>query len=85
MASGRTRTVKHQLSTAAKLLAPPAAPTASKRQKARRAKKARKSAARAPAPDAEAADAALAGYWRASVTGKAAAVAKAAAVKALGL
>ena len=87
MPSGHSRLLKHQLATASSLLAPqpPSAP-ATKRssRRASRKKKGRAAPAVAAAP-APPKDEALAGYWRASIDGKAAQAANEAARRALGL
>ena len=85
MPSGRSRIIKHQLATASSLLAPKPASAPAKRSSRRAPRKKKGRAVPLAAVPAPSKDEALAGYWRASIDGKAAQVAKEVARRALGL
>ena len=78
---GRARSLKRSLATAAALLAPAPTVAAPSKRKKKKRRAAAASAPRRPPPG----PVDVAGYYSASVHGKAAAQAREAAVKALGL
>ena len=75
-----SRLLKSQLATAASLVLAPKSPTAPAKKRTTAARRKKK---RAPPPSAPSRS--LDGYWQATVNGKAAAEAKKAAARALGI